>query len=73
MFQRTLQAPPHGAPFPPSLTPAVDFEEPMQVGEFRLSDTERRRRGQEGRCPYCGGQGHFRKSCPSRPKKKDRH
>lgn len=43
-----------------------DPEEPMQLGQARLSAEERRRRLQEGRCFYCGEQGHLVVGCPAR-------
>lgn len=38
-------------------------EEPMQLGRAKLSTEERRRRLQEGRCFYCGQQGHLLAAC----------
>lgn len=37
----------------------------MQLGQTKLS-TEERRRLQEGRCFYCGQQGHLTAMCPAK-------
>lgn len=57
--------------YPPRYQPAADShpasstgEEPMQLGRTRLSQEERQRRLQEGRCIYCGQKGHFLARCP---------
>lgn len=42
--------------------------EPMQMGRFRLSVEERRRRQSEGLCMYCGVAGHFVASCLAKSK-----
>lgn len=56
-----------GLPVPaPHRTMTTDTEEPMQLGRTRLSPEERRRRLQEGRCFYCGQQGHLLASCPAK-------
>ncbi|XP_077378012.1 uncharacterized protein LOC144019084 [Festucalex cinctus] len=39
-------------------------EEPMQLDCARLTQQERQRRRQEGRCYYCGEQGHLVVACP---------
>ena len=41
-----------------------NVEEPMQLGRTRLTQEERQRRRQEGRCFYCGETGHLVSSCP---------
>ena len=43
-------------------------EEPMQLGESRLSATERQRRLRLGLCIYCGQGGHRLATCPNLPK-----
>ncbi len=43
--------------------PPGEKEEPMRVGQTRLSPEERQRRLREGRCIYCGLQGHFLAAC----------
>lgn len=49
--------------------PSSDLEpEPMQMGRFRLSTEERRRRRMEGLCMYCGVAGHFVASCLAKNK-----
>ncbi|CAL9698545.1 unnamed protein product [Knipowitschia caucasica] len=55
------RVPPSSAPVP---LPALDSEEPMQIGRTHLSPAERQRRLDEGRCIYCGQLGHFLASCP---------
>ncbi|MPV02325.1 hypothetical protein FVA96_24315, partial [Escherichia coli] len=47
-----------------SRTRAGGEEEPMQMGRARLSQEERQRRYQEGRCFYCGERGHLITACP---------
>ena len=41
-------------------------EELMQLRRAKLSMEERRRRLQEGRCFYCGQQGHLLAACPAK-------
>lgn len=43
-----------------------EVEEPMQLGRAKLSTEERRRHLQEGRCFYCGQQGHLLAACPAK-------
>lgn len=43
------------------------YDEPMQLGAARLSQTERQRRQREGRCLYCGRGGHLVATCPEKP------
>ena len=38
----------------------------MQLGRARLSQEERQKRRQEGRCFYCGETGHLVSSCPAK-------
>lgn len=38
----------------------------MQLGRAKLSMEERHRRQQEGRCFYCGQQGHLCAACPAK-------
>ena len=38
----------------------------MQLGRARLTQEERQKRRQEGRCFYCGGTGHLVSSCPAK-------
>ncbi len=38
--------------------------EPMQMGRYRLSLEEKRRRRNEGLCLYCGAAGHIAAQCP---------
>lgn len=47
-------------------------EEPMQLGRTRLTPDERLRRINSGACLYCGKLGHFRSTCPLRPKEEAR-
>lgn len=56
-------------PSPSSTTPPE--AEPMQLGLVRapLTSEERQRRRQSNLCLYCGGAGHFLRSCPIRPSK----
>uniref|UniRef100_A0A672Z5U3 CCHC-type domain-containing protein n=1 Tax=Sphaeramia orbicularis TaxID=375764 RepID=A0A672Z5U3_9TELE len=63
-FQSALPYPSTSAqrPYVPSAPPAGE-EEPMQLGRTHISPTERQRRRQEGRCFYCGQQGHLRAAC----------
>lgn len=59
-------------PAPPApATPAPDTPEPMQLGLLRPSLTveERQRRRQQNLCLYCGGSGHYVRSCPVKPRK----
>lgn len=50
--------------FSPPSSSGASAEEPMQLGITRLSESEKGRRRSQGLCLYCGGQGHFAKSCP---------
>lgn len=43
-------------------------DEPMQLGQARLTPAERRRRMRDQLCLYCGQQGHFVSHCPEVPK-----
>lgn len=56
------------APGPPALEP----EEPMQLGQAHLSPEERERRFRSGGCLYCGQLGHRMAVCPVRPKERAR-
>lgn len=47
---------------------ALEVEEPMQMGSFRLTPQEKRRRRSLGLCLYCGGQGHRAEGCPRKTK-----
>ena len=38
----------------------------MQLGRARLTQEERQKRRQEGRCFHCGGTGHLVSSCPAK-------
>lgn len=58
------QAPAVMAPAAPVLNP----EEPMQLGQMKLSPEERQRRLRLGLCIYCGLAGHILAHCPTRPK-----
>uniref|UniRef100_A0A673C2N3 Retrotransposon gag domain-containing protein n=1 Tax=Sphaeramia orbicularis TaxID=375764 RepID=A0A673C2N3_9TELE len=60
-FQSALPYPSTSAQRPnvPSAPPAGE-EVPMQLGRTHISPAERQRRRQEGRCFYCGQQGHLR-------------
>ncbi|XP_072771297.1 uncharacterized protein KIAA0040 homolog isoform X2 [Nerophis lumbriciformis] len=42
----------------------MEGEDPMQLGRARLTQEERQRRQLEGRCFYCGEQGHLVATCP---------
>ena len=42
----------------------------LDVVAARISEAERVRRLQYGLCAYCGGEGHFKRDCPARPKQK---
>ena len=55
-------------PVPQVLSSGPPDEEPMQLGRTRLSTDERLRRVNSGACLYCGQLGHFRSTCPLRPK-----
>ncbi|XP_070688265.1 uncharacterized protein [Pempheris klunzingeri] len=44
--------------------PPAGGEEPMQLGQTKLSPEERWRRQSEGACFYCGQQGHLLTACP---------
>ena len=51
---------------PPENPQTRTDEEPMQLGRARLSQEERQKRRQEGRCFYCGETGHLVSSCPAK-------
>ena len=53
-------------------TSSGNTEEPMQMGRARLSAEERQRRMREGRCYYCGEQGHRVAACPVKSPRPDR-
>nr|XP_008304864.1 PREDICTED: uncharacterized protein LOC103376232 [Stegastes partitus] len=53
------------SPAPPRLVPSEEVEEPMQVGQAKLS-TEERLCLQEDRCFYCGQQGHLLAALPAK-------
>lgn len=55
-------------PEPSPAFPSASAAEPMQVGSTHLTPMERQKRLQAGACLYCGEVGHFRVSCPIRPK-----
>ena len=59
-------------PEPQALPSGPSDEEPMQLGRTRLSPDERLRRMNSGACLYCGQHGHFRSTCPLRPKEEAR-
>ena len=59
-------------PVPQALPSGPPDEEPMQLGRTRLSPDERLRRMSSGACLYCGQLGHFRSTCPLRPKEEAR-
>uniref|UniRef100_A0A670JN84 CCHC-type domain-containing protein n=1 Tax=Podarcis muralis TaxID=64176 RepID=A0A670JN84_PODMU len=48
--------------------PAESLEEPMQLGAVRpcLSPAEKSRRREGNLCLYCGGNGHYARSCPEK-------
>uniref|UniRef100_A0A670K9R6 CCHC-type domain-containing protein n=1 Tax=Podarcis muralis TaxID=64176 RepID=A0A670K9R6_PODMU len=48
--------------------PAESLEEPMQLGAVRprLSPAEKSRRREGNLCLYCGGSGHYARSCPEK-------
>ena len=54
------------SPVPQRKISSEGAEEPMQLGRAKLSTEERRRRLQEGRCFYCGQQGHLLAACPAK-------
>uniref|UniRef100_A0A3Q2QPM9 CCHC-type domain-containing protein n=1 Tax=Fundulus heteroclitus TaxID=8078 RepID=A0A3Q2QPM9_FUNHE len=49
----------------PAVTPPP---EPMQLGQVHLTNEERQQRYSGNLCLYCGGEGHFLRDCPVRPK-----
>lgn len=53
----------------PEASPPDPEPEPMQVGRFRLSSEERRRRRTGGLCMYCGVAGHYAALCPAKNNK----
>ena len=61
---------PSAPPVPSQARPIFSqpTEEPMQIGRAHLSAEERDKRIRGQLCLYCGGTGHFRLSCPLRPK-----
>ena len=54
------------SPVPRRKVSSEKEEEPMQLGRAKLSSEERCRRLQEGRCFYCGKQGHLLAACPAK-------
>lgn len=62
---RPAWRPPADTPPERRVLPSVS-EEPMQLGRAKLTPEERLRRIQEGRCFYCGEQGHLLASCTAK-------
>jgi hypothetical protein len=54
---------PTNAPVRTAYPDAMD----LSSGRPKLTDEERRKRLQEGRCYYCGGFGHNIRNCPNKP------
>ncbi len=50
---------------------SMETGEPMQINTSRLTQEEKERRRSQNLCLYCGGAGHFRVNCPSRPPLRD--
>ena len=57
--------------FPVTPVTSAPEAEPMQLGLVRapLTPEEKQRRRQANLCLYCGGTGHFLRTCPVRPSK----
>ena len=62
----TWQCLPHLLPPASGQKTSSEKEEPMQLGQAKLSTEEHRRHLQEGRCFYCGQQGHLLAICPAK-------
>ncbi|KAI2644950.1 Transposon Ty3-I Gag-Pol polyprotein [Labeo rohita] len=54
---------------PEQNSPPEPATEPMIIDSGKLSSTERQRRLTRGLCLYCGGSGHMKLNCPSRPRR----
>ncbi|KAL0180404.1 hypothetical protein M9458_025846 [Cirrhinus mrigala] len=54
---------------PEQNSPPEPATEPRILDSGKLSSTERQRRLTRGHCLYCGGSGHMRLNCPSRPRR----
>jgi hypothetical protein len=65
---RPTQAPvPAHAPAPAPVRTTYPEAMDLSSGRPKLTDEERRKRLQEGRCYYCGGFGHTLRNCPNKP------
>lgn len=54
------------SPIPKRKDSSEEVEEPMQLGRAKLSTEERHRCLEEGRCFYCGQQGHLLAAFPAK-------